>query len=51
MGRAITTELKKALQFVSVRVLDHIIVAGSQSVSFAERGWSSPQPPLRTEIS
>lgn len=35
---AITRTLKTALQLVDVRVLDHIIVGGNQSLSFAERG-------------
>lgn len=34
----ITTELKKALALVDVRVLDHFIVAGNQTLSFSERG-------------
>ena len=34
----ITTELKKALALVDVRVLDHFIAAGNQTVSFSERG-------------
>lgn len=34
----LTTGLKQALALVDVRVLDHVIVAGSSSVSFAERG-------------
>lgn len=36
--REITRELKTALQYVEVRVLDHIIVGGSQTTSFAQRG-------------
>ena len=35
---AITRTLKTALQLVDVRVLDHIIVGGNKSLSFAERG-------------
>jgi len=35
---AITRTLKTALQLVDVRVLDHVIVGGNQSLSFAERG-------------
>lgn len=35
---AITTTLASALQLVDVRLLDHIIVAGHQTVSLAERG-------------
>lgn len=34
----LTRSLRDALALVEVRVLDHIIVAGRQSVSFAERG-------------
>lgn len=34
----LTRALKDALALVDVRVLDHVIVAGSASVSFAERG-------------
>jgi DNA repair protein RadC len=34
----ITRRLKDALQLVDIRVLDHIIVAGGQVLSFAERG-------------
>jgi DNA repair protein RadC len=34
----LTSSLKQALGLVDVRVLDHLIVAGSATVSFAERG-------------
>jgi DNA repair protein RadC len=34
----LTQTLKNALSLVDVRVLDHFIVAGNQSLSFAERG-------------
>jgi DNA repair protein RadC len=34
----LTTALKNALALVDVRVLDHFIVAGTEVVSFAERG-------------
>lgn len=37
--RVLTDQLKAALALVEVRVLDHVIVAGAQGVSFAERGW------------
>lgn len=37
--RWLTDQLKAALALVDVKVLDHFIVAGSQGVSFAERGW------------
>ncbi len=35
---AITQRLKQALDLVDVRVLDHIIVGGTQTISLAERG-------------
>ncbi len=34
----LTRNLKDALALVEVRVLDHFVVAGSQAISFAERG-------------
>lgn len=34
----LTTTLKQALALVDVRVLDHLIVAGANVLSFAERG-------------
>jgi DNA repair protein RadC len=34
----LTRQLKDALALVDVRVLDHFIVAGTQALSFAERG-------------
>src|SRR3990167_8141931 len=34
----LTRNLKEALALVEVKVLDHFIVAGSQTLSFAERG-------------
>jgi DNA repair protein RadC len=34
----ITRRLKEALAMVDIRVLDHLIVAGGEVVSFAERG-------------
>lgn len=36
--RLLTHSLKEALALIDVRVLDHIIVAGRQTSSFAERG-------------
>ncbi len=36
--KTLTGRLKEALHFIDVRVLDHIIVGGTQTVSFAERG-------------
>jgi DNA repair protein RadC len=35
---ALTQTLRAALALVDVRVLDHIVVAGATSLSFAERG-------------
>ena len=37
--RKITDRLVAALDTVSVRVLDHLVVTNSEAVSFAERGW------------
>lgn len=34
----LTTSLKQALSLVDVKVLDHFIVAGASTLSFAERG-------------
>ena len=34
----LTQTLKQALSLIDVRVLDHFVVAGAASVSFAERG-------------
>jgi len=34
----LTQALKQALALIDTRVLDHFVVAGSQLVSFAERG-------------
>ena len=35
---AITRRLKQALELVDVRILDHIIVGGTETISLAERG-------------
>ncbi len=37
--RAVTARLKQALALVDVRLLDHIIVGGKQSLSMAAGGW------------
>ncbi|MCE8005276.1 DNA repair protein RadC [Halomonas sp. MCCC 1A11081] len=37
--RRITQRLQEALGLIEVRVLDHIVVGGAESVSFAERGY------------
>jgi DNA repair protein RadC len=34
----ITTRLRDALALVEIRVLDHLIVAGGETMSFAEKG-------------
>jgi len=36
--RQITAEIKRALECISVRVLDHIVVSAGECVSMAERG-------------
>ena len=37
--RVVTTRLKQALALVDVRLLDHFIVGGRQSLSMAAKGW------------
>lgn len=37
--RTVTARLKQSLALVDVRLLDHILVGGSQTLSLAERGW------------
>lgn len=37
--RAVTCRLKQALALVDVRLLDHIVVGGTQTCTMAERGW------------
>lgn len=37
--RWLTDQLKSALAMVDVKVLDHFIVGGKNTMSFAERGW------------
>jgi DNA repair protein RadC len=37
--RAVTARLKQALALVDVRLLDHVIVGGRQSLSLAAKGW------------
>jgi DNA repair protein RadC len=34
----LTRNLREALALIEVKVLDHFIIAGSQAISFAERG-------------
>lgn len=37
--RAVTARLKQALALVDIRLLDHCIVGGRQTLSMASRGW------------
>lgn len=37
--RAVTARLKQALALVDIRLLDHIVVGGLQTVALTERGW------------
>ena len=37
--RTITERIKNSMELIDVRVLDHVIVGGGRTVSFAERGW------------
>ncbi|MDT3607139.1 RadC family protein [Cronobacter dublinensis] len=37
--RQITERLRKVLDLVDIRLLDHLVVGGMDIVSFAERGW------------
>ncbi|EMC7917401.1 DNA repair protein RadC [Enterobacter kobei] len=37
--RRITARLKQALELVDIRLLDHLVVGGTEITSFAERGW------------
>lgn len=37
--RQLTRRLTDALALVDIRILDHLVVGESESVSFAERGW------------
>ena len=37
--RTLTDRLRDALNLVDVRLLDHVIVGGNDTVSFSERGW------------
>lgn len=37
--RVVTARLKQALALVDVRLLDHVMVGGRQSLSMAAKGW------------
>ena len=38
--RAVTARLKEALARVDIRLLDHVIFAGQQTLSIASKGWT-----------
>jgi len=35
----VTTRLKQSLALVDVRLIDHVVVGGLQTMTLAERGW------------
>ncbi|MBC6556669.1 hypothetical protein GW721_11950 [Citrobacter braakii] len=37
--KAITLNIQKAMELIDIRLVDHIVVGGGQTLSFAERGW------------
>ena len=37
--KAITLIIQKVMELIEVRLVDHIVVGGGQTASFAERGW------------
>ncbi len=37
--RRVTEQIVKACQLLDIRILDHLVVGGGDTVSFAERGW------------
>ncbi|ELM3723333.1 hypothetical protein RYR28_002111 [Edwardsiella piscicida] len=37
--KSITLRIQKVMELIEVRLVDHIVVGGGQTVSFAERGW------------
>ncbi|HHQ4313282.1 TPA: RadC family protein [Serratia fonticola] len=37
--RAITNRIREVMDLVEVQLLDHIVVGGGKTMSFAERGW------------
>ncbi len=37
--RAITTRIKEVLELVEIRLLDHIIIGGTETTCFSERGF------------
>lgn len=45
----LTRMLQRALHLLDIRLLDHVIVAGNQSLSFAEQGWLLSNDTLHSE--
>ncbi|MFS2221015.1 RadC family protein [Pantoea sp. B65] len=39
IDKVITLKIQQVMGLIEVRLLDHIVVGGGQTVSFAERGW------------
>lgn len=37
--KAITLNIQKAMELIDIRLVDHIVVGGGQTLSFAKRGW------------
>jgi DNA repair protein RadC len=37
--RDLTTRLRRALEMIDVRVLDHFVIGDGKPFSFAQRGW------------
>lgn len=37
--RSLTSKVVSALAVIDVRVLDHVVIGGTETVSFAARGW------------
>lgn len=37
--KAITLKIQNVMALIDVRLVDHIVVGGGKTVSFAERGW------------
>ncbi|WOZ77121.1 JAB domain-containing protein [Kosakonia sacchari] len=37
--KTITLNIQKVMGLIEVRLVDHIVVVGGQTVSFAETGW------------
>ncbi|MGZ8219514.1 JAB domain-containing protein [Methylomagnum sp.] len=48
--RRVTRELKQALWLVSVRVLDHFVIGGGRTFSFAEHGLLDDAPAIQATV-